>query len=116
MKIEYMRQFSYQLDRQMEFKIYGHAGKPVLFIPCQGGRFFDFENFKMIDYWAPWIEAGKCTVYSVDCIDGETYANTTDHPGHRIWMHERWYNYIVEELVPTIRHLSGLANGFDQGS
>lgn len=115
MKIEYMRQFSYQLDRQMEFKIYGHAGKPVLFIPCQGGRFFDFENFKMIDYWAPWIEAGKCTVYSVDCIDGETYANTTDHPGHRIWMHERWYNYIVEELVPTIRHLSGLANGFDQG-
>ena len=114
MKIEYHRHYSGHLGREMEFKRYGHGGKPVLFIPCQGGRFFDFENFKMTDYWAPWIEAGKCTVYSADCIDNETYANTQDHPGYRIWRHECWYNYIVEELVPTIRHMSGQDNGFDQ--
>lgn len=114
MRIEYHRHYSGHLGREMEFKRYGHAGKPVLFIPCQGGRFFDFENFKMLEHWAGWIDAGKCTVYSADCIDNETYANTTDHPGHRIWRHECWYNYIVEELVPTIRHLSGLDNGFDQ--
>ena len=114
MKIEYMHHYSGYLGREMEFKVYGHAGKPVIFIPCQGGRFFDFENFKMVDYWAPWIEAGKCTVYSIDTIDNETYANTTDSPCHRIEMHERWFNYVVEEMVPTIRHLSGIANGYDQ--
>lgn len=114
MKIEYMRHYSGHLGREMEFKVYGHGGKPVMFVPCQGGRYFDFENFKMINYWAPWIEAGKCMVFSVDCIDGEAYANTTLSPRQRIENHERWYNYVVEEMVPTIRHMSGLANGFDQ--
>jgi len=114
MKIKYTHHYSGYLGREMEFKVYGHGGKPVMFIPCQGGRFFDFENFKMIDYWAKWIEAGLCTVYSIDCIDNETYANHGGDPAWRIQQHERWYNYIVEEMVPTIRHLSGIANGFDQ--
>ena len=69
MEIRYFKHYSNYLNRDMEFKVYGRGGKPVLFIPCQGGRFFDFENFHMIDYWAKWIEAGPCTVYSVDCID-----------------------------------------------
>jgi len=114
MKIKYTKHYSACLNRDMEFKVYGHGGKPVMFIPCQGGRFFDFENFKMLDYWAKWIEQGLCTVYSVDCIDNETYANPHGDPRQRTQLHERWYNYIVEEMVPTIRHLSGIANGFDQ--
>ena len=74
MEVRYMKHYSGYLNREMEFKVYGHSGKPVLFIPCQGGRFFDFENFRMTDYWAKWIEAGKCTVYSIDTIDNEAYA------------------------------------------
>ena len=73
MEIRYFKHYSGCLGRDMEFKVYGHSGKPVLFIPCQGGRFFDFENYKMIDYWAKWIEAGQVTVYACDVIDGETY-------------------------------------------
>ena len=38
MEIRYYKTYSRFLDRDMEFKVYGHAGKPVLFIPCQGGR------------------------------------------------------------------------------
>ena len=75
MEIRYLKHYSSYLYREMEIKIYGHAGKPVLFIPCQGGRLFDFENFQMLDHWAHWIEEGKCTVYSIDTIDNETYAN-----------------------------------------
>lgn len=114
MEIRYMKHYSSHLNRDMEFKVYGHAGKPVMFIPCQGGRFFDFENFKMIDTWAKWIEQGAVTVYSVDCIDGEAYADLGGDYRHRIEMHERWYHYITEEMVPAIRHLSGERNGFDQ--
>ena len=114
MEIRYFKHYSGHLGRDMEFKVYGHSGMPVLFIPCQSGRFFDFENFKMVDYWAKWIEEGRCTVYSADCIDDEAWAALGADNRWRIENHERWYNYIVEELVPYIRHLSGERNGFDQ--
>ena len=114
MEIRYLKHYSGYLYREMEIKIYGHAGKPVLFIPCQGGRFFDFENFKMLDHWARWIEEGKCTVYSIDTIDNETFANKGGDCRRRIELHEDWYNYVIEEVVPTIRHLSGERNGYDQ--
>lgn len=107
MRIEYHRHYSGYLGRDMEFKVYGHGGKPVLFIPCQGGRFVDFENFHMLDHWAKWIEEGKCTVYSIDTIDNETYADKGGNPRYRIEQHERWYNYVVEEMVPTIHHMTG---------
>ena len=114
MEIRYEKHYSSFLNREMEFKIYGHAGKPVLFIPCQGGRFFDFENFGMVNAWSKWIEEGRCTVYSCDCIDNEAWAATGIDNRRRIQNHENWYHYIVDELVPTIRHLSGLRNGYDE--
>ena len=110
MKVEYQKFFSSHLNREMEFKVYGHGGKPVLFVPCQGGRFFDFENFKMTDYWGKWIEEGRCTVYSIDTIDNETWADKDGDCRRRIEGHERWYHYVVDEMVPYIRHCSG-----DQG-
>ena len=107
MEIRYEKHWSSHLNRFMEFKIYGNSGKPVMFIPCQSGRFFDFENFKMIDYWAKWIEEGKCTVYSVDSIDDEAWAAKGADNRWRIENHECWYNYITTEMVPTIHHYSG---------
>ena len=108
MRIEYFKHYSSFMNRDMEFKVYGHSGRPVLFIPCQGGRFFDFESFKMIDYWAKWIEEGRCIVYSVDSIDNEAWAAQGADNRWRIENHERWYNYVVEELVPTIHAMSGV--------
>ena len=106
MEIRYGKHYSGHLGREMEYKIYGHRGKPVLFIPCQGGRFFDFENFKMLDAWADWIESGQCRVFSVDCIDNEAWAAQGADNRWRIENHERWYNYIVNELVPTIHYIA----------
>ena len=115
MEIRYFKHCSSHLNREMEFKVYGHAGKPVLFIPCQSGRFFDFENFKMLDHWAPFIESGSCTVYAADCIDDEAWAAQGADNRWRIQNHENWFRYITLELVPYIRHLSGERNGHDQG-
>ena len=72
MQTYYTKWYSPNLNRDMEIKVYGHAGRPVLFIPCQDGRFFDFESFKMTDVWAPWIESGQCMVFSIDTMDKET--------------------------------------------
>ena len=115
MEIRYFKHWSSHLNREMEFKVYGHAGKPVLFIPCQSGRFYDFENFKMLDHWAPFIESGSCTVYAADCIDDEAWAAIGADNRWRIENHENWFRYITLELVPYIKHLSGERNGFDQG-
>ena len=120
MRIEYRTHYSSFLGRELEYKIYGHGGKPVIFIPCQGGRFYDFENFKMIDYWAQWIEEGRCTVFAVDSIDDIAWGAIGADNRWRIENHERWYNYVVEEFVPTIHHESGrgeiLAFGCSMGA
>ena len=106
MDIRYDKFYSKYLNRDMEFKVYGSgSGMPVMFIPCQAGRYWDFESFKMIDYWAKWIDAGHCTVYSVDSIDNEAWAALGQDKRWRIENHEKWYNYIVEEMVPAIRDM-----------
>jgi len=115
MEIRYEKHWSSYLNRDMAFKIYGSGGKPVMFIPCQAGRFWDFEDFHMVDHWAPWIESGKCMVFSVDTIDNESWAAIGADNRWRIENHEKWFHYIVDEMVPTIRHIAGLANGYDQG-
>ena len=96
MNIQYFQHWSSFLNRNMEYKVYGSgSGKAVLFIPCQGGRFFDFEAFHMIDYWAKWIEEGHCTVYAVDSIDNEAWAAMGADNRWRIENHENWIHYVI---------------------
>ena len=113
METQYLKWYSSELGRDMEMKVYGHAGRPVLFIPCQDGRFFDFENFKMTDTWAPWIERGEVMVFSIDTMDLETWSNKTADPRWRIERHEQWMRYIVNEVAPFIRHTANERNGWD---
>lgn len=112
MKTQYFRQFSPLLGRDMECKVYGHAGRPVLFIPCQNGRFFDFENFRMTDAWAPFIDAGRVMVFAIDTIDQETWSDRTASPYWRIRRYEQWIDFIVKELAPWIRDRANESNGW----
>ena len=56
MEKQYMTYYSHILNKDMEMNIYGHGGRPVLYIPCQDGRFYDFENFKMADVCSEWLD------------------------------------------------------------
>ena len=83
----------------MECKVYGHAGRPILYIPCQDGRFFDFEDFHMADTLAPWIDSGKVMVLSKMCIrdryiprSGESSCSPLLQPS---------VNYKPEQQMPT---------------
>ena len=95
MQTRSFKEYSPILGREMECKVYGHAGRPVLFIPCQDGRFFDFENFHMDDVWAPWIESGQEMVISIDTMDVETWSGRGEAYS-RIRRHEQWMCYIVD--------------------
>lgn len=113
MEMQYFKQYSPSLNKEVEFKVYGHAGKPLLWIPCQDGRFFDFENYRMIDTYAKWIEAGQLMVFSIDTIDAETWSDKSGDPYWRGQRYEAWINYITRELVPFIRHMVNERNGWD---
>ena len=112
LETQYFKFYSPTLERDMECKVYGHAGRPVLFIPCQNGRFFDFENFHMTDVWRPWIDAGRVMVFSVDTLDQETWSNLSGDAGWRSWRHEQWMQYIFNEVVPFIRSTVNARNGW----
>lgn len=107
----YFKEYSHNLGRDMEFKVYGHAGKPCIFFPCQDGRFFDFENFEMDKYWADYIDAGKVQVFSIDTIDAETWSAKGRDPHERIVRHEQWFRYVTDELVPRIFEINAWGNG-----
>lgn len=72
MEIRYYKEYSKQLQRDMEFKVYGHGGKPCLILPSQDGRFYDFENFHMVEACRAFIENGQLQLFCVDTIDRET--------------------------------------------
>ena len=113
MQVQYFKDYSPALNRETECKVYGHAGQPVLFIPCQNGRFFDFENFHMTDAWSPWIESGQVMVFSIDTIDQETWSDQFSDPHWRICRYEQWIQYITDELVPFIQSMTMEYNGWD---
>ena len=113
MKMQYFKEYSQALGRDMECKVYGHAGRPVLFIPCQDGRFFDFENYHMSYHWAPWIEEGKAMVFAIDTIDQETWSDKSGNPYWRIRRHEQWIKFITDEMAPFIREMANRCNGWE---
>lgn len=105
MQIRYYKEYSRYLDRFMEFKAYGHAGRPIIIFPCQSGRFYDWEDRNMCNIAAPWIDSGKLQIFTADSIDPESWDNHgLERP--RIEMQERWYNYICEELTPRILEIN----------
>ena len=112
METRYYKEWSPALGRDAEMKSYGHGGRPVLFIPCQDGRFFDFENFRLAETMAPWIESGQIIVYAIDTIDSESWSAQGD-PYWRIRRYEDWIRYITDELVPFIRDDVNARNGWD---
>ena len=113
METQYFKFYSPALNRDMECKLYGHAGRPVLFIPCQDGHFYDFENFKMTDVWAPWIESGEVMVLAIDTIDQETWSKKYEEPVGRIRRYEQWIAYITDEVVPFLRGLANQKNNWE---
>lgn len=111
MKTEYYREYSQNLHRDMEYKVYGHAGKPVLVFPSQDGRFFDYENNGMVTAAAPFIEAGRIQLFCCDSNDLNSWSSTSWDNRRRIECQEEYFRYITEELCPRIFDINAAANG-----
>ncbi len=103
MKIDYHKWWSPSLGHDMELKVYGYYGKPMLVFPAQGSTFYEFEDRGMISACAEFIESGQIKVYTVDSVDNQSWANFQAHPADRARRHQDFDRYINHEVVPFIR-------------
>jgi esterase/lipase superfamily enzyme len=103
MHVENHKFYSRHLGREMEFRSYGHAGKPMLVFPAGGERFDDYEKHGMVDAMGHMINGGLLHVFAVDSIDRESWIADGLDPEEKAIRHNTYDAYIVDELVPYIR-------------
>lgn len=97
---EYWKWFSPNLKRDMELLVFGHAGARTLVFPTREGRFFDYENWRLVAASAEAIEAGHLQLFCVDSVDSEgLYCRACPAPS-RIAKHKQFERYIVDEVLP----------------
>ena len=113
MLTRYYKEYSHNLGRDMEFKVYGHAGLPFIVFPCQDGKFNEFEDRKMINLVADKLEAGKMMLFCVQTNDIETWsAKDGEHYGRIMWF-EQWMKYLCDEFVPRLHEIQAETDGND---
>ena len=110
MEGNYYKEWSTALGRDMEFKVYGAGGVPVLAFPCEGGRFYDWENNGMPDAAAWLIQNGRVQLFCADSIDRDSFQAEGLPARRRAEMQEKYFCYITNELAPRILALNAAAN------
>lgn len=99
-KREYYKWHSLQLQREMELLVFGHAGARVLIFPTRCGRFYDYENFGLVESIRERIEQGWLQLYCVDSIDEESLYCFWCRPEDRIKRHNLYERYILDDVLP----------------
>lgn len=85
----------------MELLVFGHAGASVLFFPTRTARFYDYENWKIVNVLQDKIERGLLQLFCVDSVDAESfYAHVP--PADKIARHLQYERYILQEVLPLI--------------
>ncbi len=107
MKREYHKWFSPSLGRDMELLVFGHAGLPALVFPTSCGRFYEFEDRGMVNAVHDKLEHGRMQLFCVDSIDGESWYNRDVPPRWRIARQVQYEQYVMQEVLPLMRHGSG---------
>ena len=97
---EYHKWYSDNLHRDMELTVFGHAGARVIVFPTQDGRYFDWEDRKMMDTLSRHINNGWIQVYCVDSVDLESWDNGHVGPRDRAIRHLQYHEYIINEVLP----------------
>ena len=102
MQRDYIKEYSPSLGRDMEVLHFGHAGRPLIVFPTSMGRFFQWEDFGLVEALSDYIESGAFQLICVDSVDGESWYAHDRHPAERLRRHLQYEAYLVEEVLPRI--------------
>jgi esterase/lipase superfamily enzyme len=103
MKRQVTSWFSPALQKEMPIVTYGDYGFVLLLIPTAAADFLEYERFQLIDSLAPYIDAGKIKVFSVDSVNSESWMNYEMLGEHKGIRQNQFNAYIFNEVVPFIR-------------
>jgi esterase/lipase superfamily enzyme len=103
MRRELTSWYSPALNKEMPIASYGHFGFAILLIPTAAADYLEYERFQMMDTLAPFIDSGKCRVFSIDSINKESWLNNEMEPSHKAIRHNQFNDYVLNEVVPFIR-------------
>jgi esterase/lipase superfamily enzyme len=95
--------YSPSLNRDMPVAVYGNYGFALLLVPTAAADYLEYERFQLIDAIAPFINAGKVKVFSVNSINNESWLNNEMNPRDKAIRHQQFNDYIYQEVVPFIR-------------
>jgi esterase/lipase superfamily enzyme len=104
----YHRWFSQNLGRDMEVLVFGHAGAKVLVFPAREGRFYDYENWGLVDALRRPLDGGHIRLFCVDGVDSESLYCRSVPPTARIGRHCAYERYILQEAVPFMLSENGV--------
>jgi esterase/lipase superfamily enzyme len=97
---EYFRWHSAALGRDMELLVLGHTGARVLVFPTRCGRFYDYENFGLVDDIQERVRHGGLQLFCLDSIDTESFYASWRPPHERIARHQQYEDYLLREVIP----------------
>ena len=99
---EYHKWYSKHLERDMELLVFGHAGRAVLMFPTRMARFYDYENWGIVNSLSNKIEKGELQLFCVDSVDAESFYNQSVFPSVRIARHLQYERYLLDEVIPLM--------------
>ncbi|BBL73760.1 esterase family protein [Methylomagnum ishizawai] len=100
MNREYHRWYSPRLHRDMELLVFGHAGAKVLVFPTRDGRFYEYENLRIVQSIADKIKDGHLQLYCVEGLADETFYCWWRQPADRIKRYLQYEDYLLHEVLP----------------
>jgi esterase/lipase superfamily enzyme len=74
----------------------------VLFFPPRKGRFYEYEDWYIIETLKHKIEQGFLQIYCIDSIDRESFYNPEAEPFSKINRHLQYEQYVTNEVLPLI--------------
>jgi esterase/lipase superfamily enzyme len=84
----------------MELLLFGKSGTRVIVFPTRAGRFYDYENWGLIESLKYKIDNGLLQLCCIDSIDAESFYCDWCHPRDRIARHKHYEDYILNEVIP----------------
>jgi esterase/lipase superfamily enzyme len=99
---DYVKNYSDALGRDMEYLHFGHGGTPLLAFPTSMGRFYQWEDFGLVDALSEWLDAGHLQLWCVDSVDGESWYARDKPPRDRVERHLQYERYLLDEVLPGV--------------
>jgi esterase/lipase superfamily enzyme len=89
---------------------HGHWGRPVLAFPTERGDAGEWERRGMVAAIGDLLAAGRVKLYCVDSFDHESWSNRDVPLEERARRHGVYEAWILDQVVPFIRHDCGGAH------